>query len=73
MARHPPRVAFLVCPWCRQQHSVRVDAGRERVFCGALAAAEHNNGGVVAWVWPPGAEHHAGRSAFLIDVQTVAP
>ena len=71
MAGHPPRVAILVCPQCHRQHAVRVDEGRERVACGALAAALHNNGGVVAHVWGAGREHRTGRPAFLIDVQTV--
>lgn len=73
MGSHPARVALLVCPACRRQHTVRVDAGRTRMACGALAAAEHINGGVEARVWRLGREHLPGRLAFLIDVQTVEP
>ena len=68
MDKHPPRVALLVCPACGQQHTVRVDAPRTRVACGAWAAAAHDNGGVEARVWRQGEQHLGGRLAFLIDV-----
>src|SRR5687767_10672234 len=72
MAGRPARVALFVCTACRQPHAVRVDADPVRVACGALAAAEHNNGGVEAWVWEV-SRPHVQRPAFLIDVQTVEP
>ena len=71
MDEHPARVALLVCPACGQQHTVRVDAPRTRVACGAWAAASHDNGGVEVRVWAPGDGRHEGREAFLIDVQRV--
>src|SRR5687768_1974590 len=73
MAERPARVALFVCPACRQQHAVRVDAPRSRVACGAWTAASYNNGGIEALVWVPGEGRHEGRVAFLIDVQTVEP
>ena len=65
-------MALLVCPRCRQQHTVRVEGDPERVACGAWAVARPNNGGVEAWVWEAG-RSDARRQAFLIDVQSVEP
>ena len=64
-------VSTVTCPACGHRHTVRVDATRTRVACGAWAAASYNNGGVEAHVWVPGDGLQEGRVAVLINVQRV--
>ena len=68
-----PRVAIIACPLCQKRHVVRVNGGRARVDCGALAEVFEGTRYTEARVWPTGREGLAGRMATVIAVQDAGP
>lgn len=65
-------VAIIACPLCHKRHTLRVNAGRVGVECGATAEVLASRSATEASVWPAGRDHLPGRMATIITIAEAA-